>query len=135
MVDRDVLPGYATAGLLSHQVLRIEQVNELGCQPSGCGRFHQPLDRPGPVAGFFQQFPRGRCLQGFSAMLVFIADDASGDFDDAALDGNAELLDEHNFLLRRDGEDADTRIRVRPTDKIPVPDALKLDPAGFKKRF
>lgn len=68
-------------------------------------------------------------------MFVFIADDSGGDFDHAALDRNTELLDEHNFLFRRDGEDADTRIRVRSADKIPVPDALKLDPAGFEKGF
>ncbi len=68
-------------------------------------------------------------------MLVFIADDSGGDFDHASLDRNTELFDQHNFLLRRDREDADTRIRVRSADKIPVPDTLKLDPAGFEKRF
>ncbi len=68
-------------------------------------------------------------------MLIFIADDSSGDFDHASLDRDTELFDEHNFLFRRDRQDADTRIRVRSADKIPVPDALKLDPAGFEKGF
>ncbi len=74
-----------------------------------------------------------RAGERFAAMLLLIADDPGGDFDDAPLDGNAELLDEHDFLVRRDGEDANARIRVRTANEIPVADAMQREPLAFKK--
>ena len=52
-----------------------------------------------------------------------------------ALDRDAELFDEDDFVFGRDGEDADAGIGLRADDKIPVADAVKADPAGFKQRF
>jgi hypothetical protein len=51
------------------------------------------------------------------------------------LDGDAELLDENDFVFRRDGENADAVLGRRADDKVPVADAVKAQPAGFKKRF
>lgn len=110
-------------------------MDELGGQAGGGGSGEQRLDGSGAVAGFLQQFAGRGFGEGFAEMLFLIADDAGGDFDDAALDGEAELLDEDDFLLRGDGEDADAVFGVGANDEIPVADAVQADPAGFKKSF
>lgn len=85
------------------------------------------------VAGFFEQFAPSGFGDGFAEEFGFVADDASGQFDDAPLERDAELFNEDDFVLGGDGEDADASVCLRAADKIPVADAVKAEPAGFEK--
>ena len=71
--------------------------------------------------------------KGFTGEFRFVSDQARRDFDDLALHGNAELLDENDFILRRDGKNPDCGIRVRTADEVPAADAVEAEPAGFEK--
>ena len=45
------------------------------------------------------------------------------------------MLDEDDFALRRDRENADGGIGIWAADKVPATDAIEAEPAGFKKFF
>lgn len=134
-VDLDVFGAGASANSLFFQIGGKEEVGELAGHPGRGRADDERLDFSCVVAGFFKEFAAGGFGDGFAFEFLFVADEAGGDFDHRALDRDAELFDEHDFIVRGDGEDADARVGVWTTDKIPVSDAVDAEPAGFKKSF
>jgi hypothetical protein len=135
VMDGDVFPGDAATLGLAGEAGGLEEVDEFRGETCGGGGGNEFLDLIGAIAGFFEQFAAGCFCERFAEMLGFIADDSGWDFDDGFLDGDAELFNEDDFVLRSDGEDADAIGGLGAHDKVPMSDALHADPGGFKQSF
>ena len=108
-------------------------MGEFRSHPGGRGAGDQLSHRSGAVAGFLQQLAVGGDGEGLTYEFRLISDQARRDFDNSALHGNAELLDENDFILGRDGENPDCGIGIRAAHEVPATDAVEAEPAGFEK--
>ena len=93
------------------------------------GRREQRCDGTGGKSGFFLQLAGGGGGEGFSGEFRFVTDETGGNFYDWTLHGDAILLDENDFLIVGDRQNADGGIGVRASDKFPVAALLQDEPA------
>ena len=134
-MDLDVFRADTAAFAFPRQAGGEEDMDELGGHSGGGGRYEQRTQGGGTVAGFLQKLPGGGVGQGFVGEFLLVADDPGGDFDHAALYGDAELLDEDDFVHRSHGENADTEIGIRAAHEIPMAAAVERQPAGVEEKF
>jgi hypothetical protein len=89
-------------------------------EAGGGGAFGEEFDVFGPPAGFFEEFALGGELPGFGFLTGFVADEAGGNFDDGLLEGDAELGDEEDIVVRGEGGDADGGLAADAVGVFPV---------------
>jgi hypothetical protein len=135
VVDGDVLTAHTATLVFADEIAGVEKMGELRGHAGRCRTGDEGHHRARPVAGFFEKFSSGGGGERFSSEFRLVAYQASRHFDDVTLHGNAELLDQDDFPLGCDREDADAGFRAWTADEVPVADAIESEPAAFEKCF
>jgi hypothetical protein len=134
-VNADVFSADATALMSFHQAGGMEKVGEFRGHARRGGGTNEKLHGGGIVAGFLQQFPSGGLREVFTLIFLLVPNQAGGDFDDPALDRDAELLNEHDFVVRSLRQDAHAGVSLGSAYEIPRINAVNSQPFGGKESF
>jgi hypothetical protein len=74
----------------------------------------------GGKAGFLQQFASGGFGAAFIRIARFVSNDSCGKLNGARVDGNAVLLHQQDFLLRRHADDDGRTGGIDPVNVFPM---------------
>src|SRR6266403_6063314 len=88
----------------------------------------------GIETGLLDQFPASRFDVRFEGCMLFIADDARGQFNRARLAWNPVLLDEHQFPIVRHGDDDRGSSGIDALYVLPMSASYQLKKLSFVER-
>lgn len=107
LVDGDVFGIVTAAGSCADEVSCAEEGDGFVGDTWGGGSGGEEVHGGGEESGFLLEFADGGVGEIFGFGAWGVADEACGDFDDLAVDGMSELLDEEEFVVVGDCDDAD----------------------------
>ena len=127
----DVFPGHASTGGGFLALASEEKVGGFVRHPGRRRGAEEVHEFVGGVACLLKEFAFGAVDHRLVGEFLFIPDESGADFEDPGLDGTAELLDEDDFALRSEGEDAHDAGGIRAGGEFPVINFAKGEVASF----